>query len=311
MLFKAHPDAVKEIDVFGMLPVHRALRNRAYAAVIKVFLKADPGEVKEQGDEYGRLPLHTALVGRASDAVIEMLLKAHPDAVKEKDVSGWLPLHWALEAPASDAVIEMLLKAHPDAAKEEDDGHGRLPLHTALVAPASDAVIEMVFSAHPAAAKEQDWFGMLPLHTALVVPASDAVIAMLFKEVSGSANLSTTDIASLLHSVSSGHASHCKFPRFFPIVSAGATTLGAVESVTSALRATCGGDACSLEEGLRMFRVWHHGGMLWKICIERTVGMAFPRVAANIISKFVCGECACELCCRRQKPRQAATNKQE
>eukprot|EP00811_Abedinium_folium_P015314 NODE_24279_length_631_cov_3.416667.p3 GENE.NODE_24279_length_631_cov_3.416667~~NODE_24279_length_631_cov_3.416667.p3 ORF type:complete len:176 (-),score=45.05 NODE_24279_length_631_cov_3.416667:102-593(-) len=125
MLFKAHPDAVKEKeDECGWLPL-----------VIEMLFKAHPDAVKEKSAA-GRLPLHLALMAPASDAVIEMLFKAHPDAVKEKDEDGWLPLHRALAAAASDAVIELLFKAHPDAVQEKSSWafFFRLPLHTALVA---------------------------------------------------------------------------------------------------------------------------------------------------------------------------------
>eukprot|EP00811_Abedinium_folium_P015099 NODE_24071_length_639_cov_3.203125.p1 GENE.NODE_24071_length_639_cov_3.203125~~NODE_24071_length_639_cov_3.203125.p1 ORF type:complete len:166 (+),score=15.64 NODE_24071_length_639_cov_3.203125:115-612(+) len=160
----------------------------------------------------------------------------------------------------------------------------------------------MLFKAHPEAAKEQDVDGMLPLHRASRDRASDAVITMLL----GSANLSISDIASLVYDVSPGYASHGNFPRLFPIVGAGATTLGSFESVTSALMATSWTWPHSLEEGLRIFRVWHHGGKLWKMCIERTFGQFLPKLASLTISNFVCGECACELCCRPRPAAEAA-----
>eukprot|EP00811_Abedinium_folium_P013134 NODE_22204_length_718_cov_2.698816.p1 GENE.NODE_22204_length_718_cov_2.698816~~NODE_22204_length_718_cov_2.698816.p1 ORF type:complete len:202 (+),score=13.31 NODE_22204_length_718_cov_2.698816:98-703(+) len=201
----------------------------------------------------------------------------------------------------------MLLKAHPDAVKKKD-GAGWLPLYRALVARASDAVIEMLLKAHPDAAKEKDWAGWLPLRFALVAPSSDAVIAMLFKEQSGLANFSASDIASLVCSVYSLDKNP---PRLFPVVSLGLTTLGAFDSVISALMATCQGDTLVLKKNLRTFRMWHRGGMLWKMCIERTVGQVLPRLAADIISKFACGECACELCCRPRPEAEAAPGSDE
>eukprot|EP00811_Abedinium_folium_P007209 NODE_16650_length_984_cov_4.809802.p1 GENE.NODE_16650_length_984_cov_4.809802~~NODE_16650_length_984_cov_4.809802.p1 ORF type:complete len:253 (-),score=32.22 NODE_16650_length_984_cov_4.809802:226-984(-) len=247
------------------------------------------------------MPLHTALESQASDTVIEMLSKAHPDAAKEKGRHGMLPLHLALKILASDTVIEMLFKAHPGAAKEEDE-YGILPLHRALKIQTSDTVFEMLLKAHPRAAKKKDVGGMLPLHLALRDRASDAVIELL----SGLANLSISDIASLVFDVSPGHATHCKFPRLFPIVRAGATTLGAYESVTSALMAMSWVGPHSLEEGLRMFHVWHHGGKVWKMCIERTFGTFLPTLPSHTIANFVCGGCACEFCCRARPAAEAA-----
>eukprot|EP00811_Abedinium_folium_P016823 NODE_25756_length_576_cov_2.719376.p4 GENE.NODE_25756_length_576_cov_2.719376~~NODE_25756_length_576_cov_2.719376.p4 ORF type:complete len:76 (-),score=9.58 NODE_25756_length_576_cov_2.719376:21-248(-) len=60
------------------------------------------------------------------------------------------------------------------------------------------------------------------------------------------------------------------------------------------------------KKSLSMFRVWHRGGMLWKMCIERTVGQVLPKLASHTISKFVCGDCACELCCRPRPAAEAA-----
>eukprot|EP00811_Abedinium_folium_P005316 NODE_14897_length_1079_cov_2.882353.p1 GENE.NODE_14897_length_1079_cov_2.882353~~NODE_14897_length_1079_cov_2.882353.p1 ORF type:complete len:347 (-),score=9.37 NODE_14897_length_1079_cov_2.882353:39-1079(-) len=306
MLFKAHPDAAKEKDGYGMLPLHRALKILASDTVIEMLFKAHPYAVKLH-DVDGMLPLHRALKIQASDTVIEMLFKAHPNAAKELGgytaygPYGALPLQLALKFQASDTVIEMLLRAHPDAAKQ-NDVNGTPALHTALESQASDTVFGMLLKAHPGAAKEKPLYGMLPLHRASRDRASDAVIEML----SGLANLSISDIASLVHDVSPGHACHGKFPRLFPIVSACATTLGSFASVTSALMAMSWVGPYSLEEGLRLSRVWHHGGKLWKMCIERTFGQFLPRSVSHTISNFVCGECACELCCRPRPAAEAA-----
>eukprot|EP00811_Abedinium_folium_P006527 NODE_16015_length_1017_cov_3.046067.p1 GENE.NODE_16015_length_1017_cov_3.046067~~NODE_16015_length_1017_cov_3.046067.p1 ORF type:complete len:324 (+),score=38.96 NODE_16015_length_1017_cov_3.046067:115-972(+) len=278
---------------------------RASDAIVEVLLKAHPDAVSEE-DRFGQLPLHWALRARASNAVIVMLCKAHPDAVKEKDGDNvMLPLHWALDGRASDTVIEMLFKAHPDAVKEKDCCNGMLPLHWALRAQFSDAVVEMLLKAHPDAVREEDRSGKLPLHLALGAHASHAVIEMLLKAHPDAANLSTREIASLVYSVASNDFfSLDKIPRLFPIVSGGTTTLGAFESVTSALMARCQGEV--LGKSLGLLRVWHHGGMLWKMCIVRTVGQVLPQDAAHIISKFVCGKCACELCCRPRPEAEAA-----
>eukprot|EP00811_Abedinium_folium_P036528 NODE_9228_length_1438_cov_5.930587.p1 GENE.NODE_9228_length_1438_cov_5.930587~~NODE_9228_length_1438_cov_5.930587.p1 ORF type:complete len:427 (+),score=55.06 NODE_9228_length_1438_cov_5.930587:1-1281(+) len=317
MLFKAHPDAVKEKGGDGMLPLHLALKHQASDTVIEMLLTAHPDAVKEKDGHgmlplhYGMLPLHRAfkiwkglprdVACECQASIIEMLVKAYPNAAKEQDGGRMLPLHRALMWRASDTVIEMLFKAHPGAAKQKGE-YGWLPLHSALRSQASETVIEMLFKAHPNAAKEKDVDGMLPLHRASRDRASDAVIQML----SGLASLSTSDIASFVHDVSPGHASHGKLPRLFPILIAGATTLGSFESTTSALMAMSWVRPHSLEEGLRLFRVWHRGGKLWKMCIERTFGQLLPSLASHTIANFVCGGCACEFCCRPRTVAEAA-----
>jgi ankyrin repeat protein len=53
-----------------------------------------PDAVKEKNNK-GQLPLHHACLNNASLDVIQLLVETWPDAVKEKNNKGQLPLHHA------------------------------------------------------------------------------------------------------------------------------------------------------------------------------------------------------------------------
>eukprot|EP00811_Abedinium_folium_P003428 NODE_13151_length_1182_cov_3.857820.p1 GENE.NODE_13151_length_1182_cov_3.857820~~NODE_13151_length_1182_cov_3.857820.p1 ORF type:complete len:353 (-),score=63.28 NODE_13151_length_1182_cov_3.857820:124-1122(-) len=317
MLLKAHPGAVKEKDRCGRLPLHVAFFGvNPSDAVIEMLLKAHPDAVKER-DLTGRLPLHFSLLYQPSAAVLTMILKAYPDATKERDeLVGALPLHKALwnrhqklidghgnkdeneddpligtaleEARAFDAIIEMLIKAHPDAATELDVD-GDTPLHKALAVRASGAVIEMLLKAHPDASKERDGYGRLPLHSALDGhgPASEAVIAMLLKACPDAAKeRDGLDGTLPLHIALRKKASDAVIAMLF--------------KEQSDISDFSPSDIASFVYSV------HHSGVPWKMCIQRTMGQVLAKQPAHLISNFVCGKCACELCCRPRPEAEAA-----
>ena len=130
------------------MELHRALWQKASDAAVQAVLAAHPDAAKEK-DGYGKLPLHYL---STTVAVVQAVLAVHPDAAKEKDGDGMLPLLCALALvnEASDAVVQAVLAAHPDAAKEKD-GSGMLPLQYALAQKASDAVVQAVLATYPIA----------------------------------------------------------------------------------------------------------------------------------------------------------------
>jgi hypothetical protein len=96
---KAYPEAARERDVDGCLPLH-------YAASYNF---------------HKRLPEDADTSLNPSVAVIAELLKAYPEAARERDNDGCLPLHAAAYCGSSVAVIAELLKAYPEAARERDN----------------------------------------------------------------------------------------------------------------------------------------------------------------------------------------------
>ena len=79
--------------------------------VLTAQLKANPQAAKEKNRD-GDLPLHLAAAGGAPLEVVTALLKASPQAAKEMNSKGELPLHIAVARSAPNCV-EALLKAHP------------------------------------------------------------------------------------------------------------------------------------------------------------------------------------------------------
>lgn len=50
---------------------------------------------------------------------------------------------------------------------------------------------------------------------------------------------------------------------------------------------------------VRMLRMLHQGFLLWRTFLERMLAQVVCKPAAWTISRFVCGSCSCEQCCRR------------
>jgi len=181
-LLKAYPEAAtaaREKDRDGCLPLHDAASYNSNAAVISELLKAYPEAVREKKED-GRLPLHYAAKKNSHAAVILELLKAYPEAVREKDRDGRLPLHYAAENNSNAAVISELLKAYPEAVREKKED-GRLLLHDAARYNSNAAVISELLKAYPEAVREKDRDGCLPLHYAARYNSNAAVISELLK----------------------------------------------------------------------------------------------------------------------------------
>jgi ankyrin repeat protein len=63
-----------------------------------------PDALKEK-NSWGSLPLHAACENDTHSDVVKLLINLHPDGVKEKDKDGSLPLHIACKSNAPYDVI--------------------------------------------------------------------------------------------------------------------------------------------------------------------------------------------------------------
>lgn len=91
-LLLAFPDASREKDPNGMLPLHHAaMQLKTSTDGFKVLLKAYPSAVSVQ-DDHGRLPVHLACQHGAPQRIIDMLFKNSPLSVSVKDRYGKTPL---------------------------------------------------------------------------------------------------------------------------------------------------------------------------------------------------------------------------
>ena len=180
-LLDAHPEAAKQVDCDGWLPIHLAAALQASGFVVQALLDAHPEGAKQAGSD-GWLPIHLAAAFQATDAIVKALLVANPSGAEGEGSGGWLPIHLAAALQSSDGADKeadlVLLAANPMGAKEKDCD-GRLPLHYAAWTGASDAVVRALLAAHPDGAKEKDCTGRLPLNFALENKASDSVVQAL------------------------------------------------------------------------------------------------------------------------------------
>ena len=99
-LLAAHPDAVREADGEGLLPLHLALEHSAPDETVLGLLRAWPEATTHRDPDAGTLPLHIAVQTFASARLVRALIGAHPEAVRLGDGEGTLPLHMALEHQA-------------------------------------------------------------------------------------------------------------------------------------------------------------------------------------------------------------------
>ncbi len=91
LLIEEYPDALKEKNYGGELPLHVAAKKGASVEVIQLLIKAYPDAVREE-DRSENLPLHTAIAGEASVEVLQLLIKEYPDAAKIENRDGFLPI---------------------------------------------------------------------------------------------------------------------------------------------------------------------------------------------------------------------------
>uniref|UniRef100_A0A7S4W510 Ankyrin repeat protein n=2 Tax=Ditylum brightwellii TaxID=49249 RepID=A0A7S4W510_9STRA len=111
---------------------------------ISTLLQKQPDAAKQK-DENGLIPLHSAIFKRSPFEVVDALLEVWPDAAKEKNSVGWTPLHACLFRPAPD-VVAALLKAWPEAVKEKDN-IGYTPLQMSFSLKASFEVTPLLLNA--------------------------------------------------------------------------------------------------------------------------------------------------------------------
>ena len=125
-LIAANPDAAREWDDAGSLPLHlAAAAYRPCEAAVRALIGANPDALSAK-DGSGWLPLHWATYGKAPTGVLEALISANPEAAKEKDENGWLPLHWSAYNGASEGAVTLLVAANPEGARHRT-ANGKLP----------------------------------------------------------------------------------------------------------------------------------------------------------------------------------------
>lgn len=166
LVLDAHPDAARESDPGGRLPLHLAVTRTDDAdQIVASLLRAFPAGVRSL-DVEGLAPLHVAASSRASANVVARLLRSSSQEVRLRDLDGQLPLHLAVKHAAPVEAVVELLRHHPDGAAEHNTG-GYLPLHVAEENGASSDVVALLLQSNPVAAGQRTRWGRLPLHLLL------------------------------------------------------------------------------------------------------------------------------------------------
>ena len=121
-LCQAQPQALKEIDVDGNLPVHHAASYSSPA--LKFVIEAHP-EACHVPNRKDRFPLHLLCASSCLDSEtavqdVEICFKAYPKAIQVADRYGRLPLHLTCQTHACWETMEFLISEYPVALTTKD-----------------------------------------------------------------------------------------------------------------------------------------------------------------------------------------------
>jgi ankyrin repeat protein len=174
-LVEAYPQALRERDQNGNLPLHCAFDQSASPDVIRHLLLEYPESIREPSAR-GVLPVRAALRRygvRGGIPLVKLVVEMWPEGLGEKDESGRTPLHEATNKLPPPLVLTYLAGQCP-AALREKDREGRLPLHFngSLASAFSVREEELLMAAQalvqawPGGLRERSHRGDLPLHAA-------------------------------------------------------------------------------------------------------------------------------------------------
>jgi ankyrin repeat protein len=167
-VLKSYPEAAKQINRVGKLPLHMALRDCCSSPeAIQALLSAYPQAAKSlDGD--GMLPLHHAcLVGVSETSIVTNLIETYPASVQfpviprdEKDKV--YPIHLAMRHTVESGrafntqneIIYLVLEKYPDAAKLRDAHVGLYPFHLALLTRRPVNILKKLMALTPDAVSE-------------------------------------------------------------------------------------------------------------------------------------------------------------
>ncbi len=171
LLIEQHPEALRHVNQFGQLPIHRAAVEGKSTEFCRVLIDAYPGS-ERMTDGRGALPFHLACIG-GSLKTVEYLYSLHPDAIgmtddndDDSENEGSYPIHYAIEGSAhmeSDPynaveLVQFLLDCDPNV-KIQKTRRGRSLLHFACrrckehhdFLEAGFQVMKLLYDAHPEA----------------------------------------------------------------------------------------------------------------------------------------------------------------
>ena len=194
VLLKLNPNAARQVDGYGSLPLHLICQNVRRLHWMNFgpmdIFNAFP-EASSCTDGNGRTPLHCVAASAGQymsfyprpvtptglpnvaleESVIRNLVEANGTAASMADNTGRLPLHYIAEGSENwSEDVQSILDAHPAAAQTRagPSTSNQLPLHMAASSPdARPSLIMGMVQANPRASSLMDGAGRLPLHLAV------------------------------------------------------------------------------------------------------------------------------------------------
>ena len=113
-LVAADPEAMKQKDGLGRLPLHSAVRYEADVKIVNILISVYPKSAHVAADD-GSLPLHLACLygGHRAIPVIRSLLLVYPESVHKSDWHGLLPKDSVMDNthPAKESIFNLLIHA--------------------------------------------------------------------------------------------------------------------------------------------------------------------------------------------------------
>jgi ankyrin repeat protein len=163
LLIDAYPQALKERDPKGLLPIMIGARDpTVLLTVIRTLTKCHVKGIQEK-DPQGDLPVHLTIRHHLPKESSLELLDHYPESLNVPDQQGNNLLHMALRFSAHDELVEELVRRNPSALLQKNK-LGDLPLHRACLFHASYAILSLLVSKYPQTLFERDAQGNLPIH---------------------------------------------------------------------------------------------------------------------------------------------------
>jgi ankyrin repeat protein len=164
-IVEINPDALREKDKFGCLPIHYAANCRSTSLeTLQYFVNQSPRSIRER-DGMGLLPIHHLALHQTNVEIFRYIDGIFSDAVREKDKDGWIALHFAAKSNSSVEVLQFLVLRYAGGLRESTS-FGSLPIHCAAHYNKNLGTLEYLVAQHPGGLLEKGANGMLPLHSA-------------------------------------------------------------------------------------------------------------------------------------------------
>ncbi len=163
LLIDAYPQALKEKDPKGMLPIHIAARdNTILIDIIEMLVKCYPPSIQIE-DPFGDLPTHASIRYHLPKEMTICFLDFYKEAINIPDKAGNTLLNLAIRFQGQIELIEELLCRKPESIKIKNNA-GDLPFHRACLFNANINILTLLYNAYPEAIRERDAQGNLPIH---------------------------------------------------------------------------------------------------------------------------------------------------